>query len=116
MIGDAQRERTPRRFNKGREGAANSLRTIMALQGTIMTSTTTKPTRAALSGVLLVLPFVSMNTIVANRLEPFFSLIRPGIHTSLFEYVLLVATGHESLPPSRRRDCLQHRSHCLTNF
>lgn len=54
-----------------------------------MTSATTNPTLAALSGVLLVLPFVTMNTIVGNRIEPFFSLIRPGIHTSPFEYVLL---------------------------
>lgn len=30
-----------------------------------------------------------MNAIVANRIEPYFSLIRPGPHTSAREYVLL---------------------------
>ena len=49
-----------------------------------------KPARAALSGVLLLLPFVAMNAIVANRIEPFFSLVRPAIHTSPREYVLLM--------------------------
>jgi hypothetical protein len=47
------------------------------------------PTRAALTGALLAVPFVAMNAIVANRIEPFFSFIRPGIHTSRFEYVAL---------------------------
>lgn len=50
---------------------------------------TTNPTLAAVNGVLLVLPFVTMNSIVGNRIEPFFSFIRPGIHTSPLEYVLL---------------------------
>ena len=49
----------------------------------------TKPTRAVFVGVLFVLPLVAMNAIVGIRLEPFFSLIRPGIHTSPREYVLL---------------------------
>jgi len=52
-------------------------------------TTTTNPTLAALSGVLLVLPFLTMNAIVGARIEPFFSFIRPGIHTSTVEYVLL---------------------------
>jgi hypothetical protein len=30
-----------------------------------------------------------MNAIVGNRIEPFFSFIRPGIHTGPFEYPLL---------------------------
>ena len=47
------------------------------------------PTRTALSGLLFALPFVTMNAIVANRIEPYFSLIRPGPHTSPREYVLL---------------------------
>jgi hypothetical protein len=54
-----------------------------------MRSTTPNPTLAALRGLFLVLPFVTMNAIVGNRIEPFFSLIRPGIHTSPREYVLL---------------------------
>ena len=44
---------------------------------------------AALLGGLCVLPFLTANAIVGNRIEPFFSFIRPGPHTSGFEYVLL---------------------------
>jgi hypothetical protein len=47
-------------------------------------------TAAALLGGLSVLPLVTANAIVAQRIEPFFSLIRPGPHTSAFELVLLV--------------------------
>ena len=47
------------------------------------------PNTAALLGGLCLLPFVVANAIVANRIEPFFSFIRPGPHTSPFEYVLL---------------------------
>jgi len=43
----------------------------------------------AVTGSLFLLPFVAANAIVGNRIEPFFSLIRPGLHTSLREYVLL---------------------------
>jgi hypothetical protein len=50
----------------------------------------TNPKSAALVGSLLLLPFAILNVIVAKRVEPFFSLIRPGIHTSPFEYVLLL--------------------------
>jgi hypothetical protein len=48
-----------------------------------------RPTIAALVGGLCVLPFLAANAVVANRIEPFFSWIRPGPHTSGFEYVLL---------------------------
>jgi len=48
-----------------------------------------RPRAAALTGLLSVLPLVTLNAIVAKRVEPFFSLIRPGAHTSLAEYVLL---------------------------
>lgn len=44
---------------------------------------------AALKGGLFILPFIAANAIVGNRIEPFFSVIRPGPHTSAFEYVLL---------------------------
>ena len=44
---------------------------------------------AAALGGLLILPFVALNAVVANRMEPFFTIIRPGIHTSPVEYVLL---------------------------
>jgi hypothetical protein len=53
------------------------------------TRTGRNPKTAALMGGLCVLPFVAANTIVANRIEPLFSLIRPGPHTSAFEYFLL---------------------------
>ena len=48
-----------------------------------------RPTSDALIGVLLLLPFIAANAIVANRIEPFFSLIRPRAHTSAREYVML---------------------------
>ena len=48
-----------------------------------------RPGRAALVGALCALPFLVVNAIVAKRIEPFFSIIRPGPHTSAFEYVLL---------------------------
>ena len=54
-------------------------------------SGTPTPTLAAVRGILLVLPFVGLNAVVGNRIEPFFSLIRPGVHTSRLEYVLLFA-------------------------
>jgi hypothetical protein len=54
-----------------------------------MTRTTSSPPRAAVNGVLLTLPFLAMNAIVGKQIEPFFSLVRPGIHTSPQEYVLL---------------------------
>ena len=49
------------------------------------------PTNAALAGVALLLPFLAANAIVGNRIEPFFSLIRPGQHTSPQEYAVLFA-------------------------
>jgi uncharacterized membrane protein len=54
-----------------------------------MRSLATRPGSAALAGFLFVLPFFIANAIVGNRIEPFFSLIRPGLHTSAREYVLL---------------------------
>jgi hypothetical protein len=62
-------------------------------QGGLMNNTiktiTTNSRAAALVGLLFIVPFALLNTIVANRIEPFFSLIRPGIHTSPLEYILL---------------------------
>jgi hypothetical protein len=49
----------------------------------------TNPTFAAVIGSLSILPFLAANAVVGNRIEPFFSLIRPGIPTSAREYVLL---------------------------
>lgn len=47
------------------------------------------PGVAALLGALCVLPFVVANAIVANRIEPFFSFIRAGPHTSAVEVLVL---------------------------
>lgn len=52
--------------------------------------TSDTPKSAALKGFLFVLPFAVLNAVVAKRVEPFFSLIRPGVHTSPLEYVLLL--------------------------
>jgi hypothetical protein len=49
----------------------------------------TSPRPAALAGLVFLLPFLILNTIVGSRIEPLFSLIRPGIDTSPREYVLL---------------------------
>ena len=48
-----------------------------------------RPASAALAGLLLVLPLFLLNVIVGHRVEPLFSMIRPGIHTSPLERVLL---------------------------
>jgi len=47
------------------------------------------PYLAALAGLAFIAPAFIANAIVANRIEPFFSMIRPGPHTSTGEYVLL---------------------------
>lgn len=52
-------------------------------------SVATHPRIAAATGALLAVPLLTANAIVGNRLEPLFSLIRPGPHTSGREYVLL---------------------------
>jgi hypothetical protein len=55
----------------------------------IMKTSTMHTKSAALAGLMCLLPFVLLNMIVAKRVEPFFSIIRPGIHTSTQEYFLL---------------------------
>ena len=45
---------------------------------------------SAAAGLALALPFVALNTVVALRLEPFFSIVRPGVHTGPLEIPLLV--------------------------
>jgi len=49
----------------------------------------THPGLSAATGAMLMLPFLAANAIVGHRIEPFFSLIRPGPQTSAREYVLL---------------------------
>lgn len=46
----------------------------------------------AILGFLFILPFLLLNLVVVFRLQPLFSLIRPGIHTSTLEYILLVTS------------------------
>jgi hypothetical protein len=65
-------------------------RILLIIQEYAMKNITTNPRSAALVGLLFLAPFVLLNAIVGNRIEPFFSLIRPGLHTSPFEYILLV--------------------------
>jgi hypothetical protein len=48
------------------------------------------PRSAALVGLLFVLPFLFMNTLVAMQVEPFMSFLRPDSHTGPLEIVLLV--------------------------
>ncbi len=45
---------------------------------------------AAIAGIAFALPFLVLNAIVAERIEPFFSVVRPGDHTGPFEYPLLL--------------------------
>jgi hypothetical protein len=47
------------------------------------------PISSALTGTSLVVPLFALNAIVGNRIEPFFSLIRPASNTSALEYLLL---------------------------
>lgn len=62
---------------------------VLLTQGDSMKNIISNPKSAALVGFLFALPFLTLNTIVGNRIEPFFSLIRPDTHTGRFEYVLL---------------------------
>ena len=64
-------------------------RSLQLVRNTTVRNFTAKPGVAAMIGVLSVVPFLILNTIVVNRIEPFFSLIRPGLHTSPQEYLLL---------------------------
>jgi len=54
-----------------------------------MKSFARNPKAAAVAGGLLILPFLFLNVVVVKRIEPFFSLMRPGFHTSPREYWLL---------------------------
>ena len=47
------------------------------------------PGVAAAAGALTLAPLAGANAVVGGRIEPFFSLIRPGAHTSAAEYALL---------------------------
>ena len=46
---------------------------------------------SALAGMACAAPFLLVNAVVANRIEPLFSLLRPGVHTGPLEYPLLAA-------------------------
>ncbi len=57
---------------------------------TTNTASGPRPLLAALLGAMFVLPFVVLNLTVVFRIEPLFSVIRPGVHTGPFEYPLLI--------------------------
>lgn len=61
---------------------------VMKQEGA-MKNITTNPKSAAFIGLLFIVPLIALNQIIGDRIEPFFSLIRPGVHTSPLEYVLL---------------------------
>jgi len=63
---------------------------LLITQGDSMQNSILNPKVAALVGLLFTAPFVILNAIVGKRIEPFFSLVRPGIHTGPFEYILLI--------------------------
>jgi hypothetical protein len=69
--------------------ALGCVRTVLFLPRRIESTHTAAP---GVHGALLVMPFVVLNAIVANRIEPFFSVIRPGEHTSAQEYLLLAVS------------------------
>ena len=48
-----------------------------------------RPASAALVGLALLLPLLLLNAIVGNRIEPFFSVLRPGSESSIREYISL---------------------------
>jgi hypothetical protein len=45
---------------------------------------------AAVAGLALALPFLALNAVVAERIEPVFSVVRPGDHAGPLEYPLLL--------------------------
>ena len=50
-----------------------------------------QPHAAAVTGALTLAPLAALSAVVGERIEPFFSLIRPGPHTGAAEHLLLVA-------------------------
>ncbi len=78
--------------------------------------------RAALTGAAFALPFLVLNAIVGARVEPFFSLLRPGVHTGPLEYpllalvLLLLPVGATvALQPMLRPGVEGRRSHPVAN-
>ena len=87
-----------------------------------MRTLTTHPRSAAVTGIHFILPFFILNAIVGNRIEPLFSLIRPGVHTSPREYVLLAIVlllfpvgAFIALSPTLRKDAGGTRRFYLLN-
>lgn len=64
---------------------------VLAMVSGAAGSLASRPNIAALTGLACVLPFAVLNAIVSQRIEPLFSWIRPGLHTSALEYALLPA-------------------------
>jgi hypothetical protein len=44
---------------------------------------------SVLSGLTYALPFLFLNAVVSNKLQPLYSIIRPGTTTTALEYILL---------------------------
>lgn len=78
--------------------------------------------RAAIAGLAFALPFLALNAVVAERIEPLFSVVRPGDHTGPLEYpllliVLLLPVGAAvALSPMVREDLDGPRAHPLANI
>jgi len=95
---------------------------LVMKQGNTMKNITTNPKSAALIGLLFIVPLIALNKIVGDRIEPFFSLIRPGIHTSPLEYVLLPIVlfllpvgAFIAIRPMLRKEANENRKFYLVN-
>lgn len=62
---------------------------LLISQGDTMKMLSSNPKSAALIGFLCSLPFIVVNALVANQVQPILSFIRPTGHTGLFEYGVL---------------------------
>lgn len=62
---------------------------LVISEGDSMKNISSNPGSAALIGFLCSIPFIVMNALVANQVQPVLSFIRPDGHTSTFEYGLL---------------------------
>ena len=81
-----------------------------------------RPGVAAVAGLSLLIPFLVANAVVANRIEPLFSLIRPGLHTGAREYaalaivlLLMPAGAWWAMLPSLGRDGAGRRRFYVMN-
>jgi hypothetical protein len=78
---------------------------------------------AAIVGLGFALPFLALNLVVAERIEPLFSIVRPGEHTGILEYPLLAIVvsllpvgAAVALSPMWREGGDGSRGHSLANI